>query len=195
MDEKPLTKRKKQAMETKNRIFETAMELFAKKGYKDIKIEDICRLAGVSVGAFYHYFPSKNDLLLEMYSWADVYFAEQVRERLKHLDFPHKITAFFAIYAQYNEKTGISMMKQLYHAENRLFIQKGRGMQETLAQIIADGQTAGEMVRDMPAEKITEYLFIAARGVTYDWCLHDGGYDLEKAMRAYMGRLLKVFLQ
>ncbi|WP_179234106.1 hypothetical protein [Heyndrickxia coagulans] len=61
------------------------------------------------------------------------------------------------------------MMKQLYHAENRLFIQKGRGMQETLAQIIADGQTAGEMVRDMPAEKITEYLFIAARGVTYDW--------------------------
>lgn len=62
MDEKPLTKRKKQAMETKNRIFETAMELFAKKGYKDIKIEDICRLADVSVGAFYHYFPSKNIL-------------------------------------------------------------------------------------------------------------------------------------
>ncbi len=52
-----------------------------------------------------------------------------------------------------------------------------------------------QMVRDMPAEKITEYLFIAARGVTYDWRLHDGGYDLEKAMRAYMGRLLKVFLQ
>ncbi|WP_308689742.1 TetR/AcrR family transcriptional regulator [Weizmannia acidilactici] len=182
-------------METKNHIFQTAMELIATKGYEEIKIGEICRQAGVSVGAFYHYFPSKNDLLIEMYSLADLFFAEQVRDRLENLDFYHKIVEFFTIYAQYNEKTGVSVVKQLYHVENRLLIQKGRGMQQALTKIIEAGQAAGKICTDIPADEITEYLFIAARGVIYYWCLHDGGYDLQGFMRGYMGRLVKIFLK
>lgn len=45
--------------ETRNRILETATHLFAKTGYDATGVAEICQAAGVSKGAFYHHFPTK----------------------------------------------------------------------------------------------------------------------------------------
>lgn len=50
--------------ETKARIEQAAMRLFAEKGYNPTGVAEICQLAEVSKGAFYHHFPSKQDLFL-----------------------------------------------------------------------------------------------------------------------------------
>lgn len=34
----------------------------------------------------------------------------------------------------------------------------------------------------MSPEEICDYLFIAARGIVYDWCLHDDTSDIKEAM-------------
>lgn len=194
MIEKKQTKRQLQAIQTKSKIYETAIELMKAKDFQDITIEEICGNAGVSVGAFYHYFSSKNDFLIEMYSRADHYFLEEVNQKLNSAQPIEKIIEFFDVYAKYNDMIGISTMKQLYHANNHLFITKGRGMQKVLEDIIADGQQKGAILEEMSPEAITEYLFIAARGVTYDWCLHDGQFSLMEQMQQYMSRLVKIFV-
>jgi Transcriptional regulator len=61
MSDKPISSRKQQALETKARIYQTALSLMEKKNYQSITIEEISKSAGVSVGAFYHYFKSKNE--------------------------------------------------------------------------------------------------------------------------------------
>jgi AcrR family transcriptional regulator len=193
MKEKRLTKRQLQAIQTKNKIYTTAIELMKNKDFQDITIEEICSKAEVSVGAFYHYFLSKNDFLIEIYSRADDYFLEEVDKTLKGLDPLEGIVEFFRIYAKYNEMMDISTMKQLYHANNRLFVTKGRGMQKVLESFIYNGQTKLEIKKEMSPEAITEYLFVAARGVTYDWCLHDGEYSLYEKMEQYIGRLVVIF--
>ncbi|WP_209441014.1 hypothetical protein [Paenibacillus maysiensis] len=66
-------------------------------------------------------------------------------------------------------------------------------MQNILQQIIERGQAVGELDQSMTSEEITDYLFIAARGVMYNWCLHDGDSDLIVNMREYMSRLLTIF--
>lgn len=48
-------------------IFNAARELFYKKGFKDTNISDIAKLAGIGVGTFYNYYPSKEKLFLEVY--------------------------------------------------------------------------------------------------------------------------------
>ena len=171
MKEKKLTKRQLQAIHTKNKIYETAIELMKEKDFQDIKIEEICSKAEVSVGAFYHYFSSKNDFLTEMYSRADHYFQQEVGTHLTSVHTLEIIVEYFDLYARYNEMIGISTMKQLYHSNNQLFIQKGRGMQTILKNIIHQGQQVSEVSSSMSPEEMTEYLFIAARGVIYDWCL------------------------
>lgn len=54
-------------MGKKEDIFSAAYELFSKNGFKSVNVADITRLAGISVGSFYHYYPSKEDLFIEIY--------------------------------------------------------------------------------------------------------------------------------
>jgi TetR/AcrR family transcriptional regulator, cholesterol catabolism regulator len=52
------------ADERKVQFIETAMKLFAEKGYYSTSIQDIVDAWGISKGAFYHHFSSKEDLML-----------------------------------------------------------------------------------------------------------------------------------
>lgn len=193
MEQEKLNNRQLQAINTKNKIYKIAIELMDKKGYENIKIEDICKKAGVSVGSFYNCFKSKNDILIEIYKRGDDYFLNEVANNLSSEHFIDKIVEYFGYYAKYNIEVGIDTMKQLYNSNNKLFITKGRYMQSLLQDIIQQGQEKNEVSKDMSSEDITEYLFIAARGIIYNWCLHDGNYGLWEAMNKYMNRLIIIF--
>jgi AcrR family transcriptional regulator len=52
--------------ETRSHILEAAEGCFARHGYDATGVAEICRCAGVSKGAFYHHFPSKQTLFLEL---------------------------------------------------------------------------------------------------------------------------------
>ncbi len=54
------------AEETRSRILTAAQESFARYGYDATGVAEICRLAGVSKGAFYHHFPSKQAVFLQL---------------------------------------------------------------------------------------------------------------------------------
>jgi AcrR family transcriptional regulator len=56
--------------ETRSRILEAANLLFSKNGYDATGVAEICQAAGVSKGAFYHHYPSKQAVFLAvMESW------------------------------------------------------------------------------------------------------------------------------
>jgi AcrR family transcriptional regulator len=44
----------------------TALNLFAEKGYGSTSIADILKAAGANSGSLYHFFPTKQDLLIEV---------------------------------------------------------------------------------------------------------------------------------
>ena len=52
--------------ETRTRILEAAVKVFATKGYHDTKVDDIVGEAQTSKGAFYFYFPSKQDIFIAL---------------------------------------------------------------------------------------------------------------------------------
>jgi len=54
------------ADDTKQRLVFTAMRLFAEKGYESTSVADILKAAGANSGSLYHFFPTKQDLLLEV---------------------------------------------------------------------------------------------------------------------------------
>jgi len=56
--------------ETRNRMMQAALECFSNHGYEITSVAEICSAAGVSKGAFYHHFPSKQAIFLAlMESW------------------------------------------------------------------------------------------------------------------------------
>lgn len=54
----------KTSEERRKKVLEIALDEFASKGYSATSINDIARNAGVSIGAMYSYFSSKEDLFL-----------------------------------------------------------------------------------------------------------------------------------
>jgi AcrR family transcriptional regulator len=54
------------SQETRERILEAAVNVFASKGYHDTKVDDIVAESNTSKGSFYFYFPSKQDIFLAL---------------------------------------------------------------------------------------------------------------------------------
>ena len=52
--------------ETHAKILESAIKLFSNQGFNKASVDDICAEAGISKGAFYHHFKSKQELFLAL---------------------------------------------------------------------------------------------------------------------------------
>jgi AcrR family transcriptional regulator len=55
------------AEETRERILDSALELFRERGFDETTMRDIAADAGVATGAAYYYFRSKEDLVMAFY--------------------------------------------------------------------------------------------------------------------------------
>ena len=59
-------------VDTRRTILDVSLALFSQNGYDATSVAEICQGAQVSKGAFYHHFPSKQDLFLAlMGTWLD----------------------------------------------------------------------------------------------------------------------------
>lgn len=184
------TSRKEQAEETRKRIYTCAIVLMEQKGFGNFTIEDICKKAGVSVGAFYHYFDSKNDILAEIFYRADEYFSTQVVNSLSTPSIPEQIVEYFDYYAKFNVASGVETTKQLFNPMIKFFIEEGRPMLDILEDLIRRGQERKEITADTDVKDLVSYLIVMARGIVFEWSLYDGIYDLEAKMHRYMEKLV-----
>jgi TetR/AcrR family transcriptional regulator, transcriptional repressor for nem operon len=52
------------SLDTRERILQSALELFAAKGYASTSIDEVLRKSAAKPGSLYHFFPGKEDLLV-----------------------------------------------------------------------------------------------------------------------------------
>lgn len=79
------------AIDTRSRILATARELFHSRSYADVGIKEICDIAKVQKGSFYHFFPSKQDLAMAVIDdmaddWAHGFVAEAFDQNLPPIE-------------------------------------------------------------------------------------------------------------
>jgi AcrR family transcriptional regulator len=76
--------------ETRGRLLDAALQVFAAKGWGQVRIEEICDAAGFTRGAFYSNFASLDELFFALYDERADLIAAQVTEALAHpgTDFP-----------------------------------------------------------------------------------------------------------
>jgi AcrR family transcriptional regulator len=64
-----------QGLETRNRLYLTAIRRIAVRGWQATTLRDVAEEAGVSVGLLYRYFPSKRAIVLALYDDLSVEYA------------------------------------------------------------------------------------------------------------------------
>jgi AcrR family transcriptional regulator len=69
-----------QGAAARDRLYATAMQLIAARGYEATTLRDIAKEAGVSVGLLYRYFPSKQAIVIALYDELSSEYARQAGE-------------------------------------------------------------------------------------------------------------------
>ena len=69
-----------QGAAARDRLYATAMQLIAARGYEATTLRDIAKKAGVSVGLLYRYFPSKQAVVIALYDELSSEYARQAGE-------------------------------------------------------------------------------------------------------------------
>jgi AcrR family transcriptional regulator len=64
----------------KDKIIQTAIDLFSAKGFKGTSIRDIARAMGMSISSIYHYFGNKEGLWLAILEYSSGGILEQLRK-------------------------------------------------------------------------------------------------------------------
>lgn len=189
----PHTKRAIQSQKTKKKIYIAALQVVEKKGFANMTIQDICKAADVSVGSFYHYFQSKNDVALYHFSSMDDYYRNVLTQASLGDTAVEKIYQYFYHYAKYHMSLSFELNKQWYSPVGKLNVKKGRFMLDILKEIVQEGQENGELETDITSVEIAEFLIVVARGVALDWLYNDGNFDIVKRMDLFMKRVLPTF--
>lgn len=95
----------KPAEETSNRdrLLRTAFQLFHEQGYHATGVATILREAGLNPGSMYHFFSSKDELLLEVLEFALNYLEPMVMGPVEASE-PDPIERVFALLRQYRKR-------------------------------------------------------------------------------------------
>ena len=87
---KELTPRKRQALEMRAKIQNTALTLFNREGFENVSVEEIAQTVGCSVGNIYHYFKSKDELAIRVTQMVDEAYTDLEQSYLASASPPGK---------------------------------------------------------------------------------------------------------
>ncbi len=187
MKEKKLTSRQMKALETRQKIYDTAFRLMEEKGFDNITISEICRVSGVAKGSFYTYFKSKDDIVVELYKDVDQKYSDEVKNMPADTPAFEKVLAAAGFQASYAVKRGVKFTTQIYKSQleagTDFFISEDRPFFKIIKESLDEGIANGELSSHLNASETARWVVTVSRGITYDWCLHHGEYDIEKTMK------------
>lgn len=74
---------KERSESTKRKILSAATKLFAKRGFRDVALEDVVKRSGLTRGALYHHFGSKEQLFIGIVEEVERGLAHRILEAAK----------------------------------------------------------------------------------------------------------------
>ena len=175
---KRLTKRQKDALETRRRIIDASRRLISEKGFDNVSMEDIALEAGVSKGSFYTYFKHKEDIIYELNKSDFFVLSETVRQMDSDLN--TRLEYYSIQFMSGIERGGIEICRQWIR--NNLSpiplevignLTKYEFDRNAMIEILNDAIARGELKEDTPVEKLAIQITSHLYGIMLTWCMSD----------------------
>lgn len=145
---------------------QVATKLFADRGYEGTSVQEIVEAAGVTKGAMYHYFDSKDDLLYEIYGRILRMQMERL-EKVASSEDPldqrlHAAAADVVVTSIENlddSKIFFRSMHQLTPQMQKTVRAERRRYHERFRAMVEQGQQSGLFRDDVPADLVVDFYF------------------------------------
>ncbi len=173
--------RQRRAVATRQRVYEAAMSEYARVGIDAARVEDIVEAAGVSWGTFFHYFSTKEDVLLEAAAAVCKAFAGTATAGIDAGEDTASVlrAAFTSLFESAREHAEpiplrTALLRQVVDHPGRLSAYLGDEIPppvQVVADVISVGQERGELRSDESAVSLAvvllhAVLFSTRRGTT-----------------------------
>lgn len=166
--------------ENKRRIIECAMNLINEKGYDGVSVSEITKAAGVSKGAFYIHFKTKEDLIEQEISL--FYDALKISDSKGKYE---RLYAFLSNSVDYIKKSGLKMAQEW-------FSQSVKGNFYGKSKLSYDKKTVAEIVGDA---SLSDEIVSVYYGALNLWCFTDGKVDPKIIIEKYLENEIKEKLK
>ncbi|MHC0038282.1 TetR/AcrR family transcriptional regulator [Pseudoneobacillus sp. C159] len=189
----------------KQEILDSALKCFGRKGFEPTTVDEICAESGVSKGAIYNYFKSKDEIYLELVSQKTEQAFELTRNALDQFQTTvEKLDYLFSIYDRPFPFELESVGDMLVGAEFKIrsfrypeineFLTKRRHkfFLGYMIQVLKDGQEAGEVKPDIDAKVHAEMFWSMVDGLVFQIVYKDYPFNqvLKEMREMYYQKVL-----
>ena len=187
--------------ETRTHILEAAVKQFSVNGYNKASVDDICEQAGISKGAFYHHFKTKQDVFLALLDgWLQTF--DQAIEVSKNQTVPetfHQMTEYFP-YIFETAGDNLPMFLEFWLQASRdetiwdASIAPYRRYHKHFVSLIKKGVAEGSFA-DVDPDLAARLIVSAAMGLLLQSLLDPEGANWTKVARETVQVMMKGLLQ
>lgn len=171
-------RRERRSAETRERLFRSALDLFAKKGFTETTVEDITEAADVGKGTFFNYFPSKDHILPAFGEMQLAKLQSAVEEARRSKEpMPQFLRSLGLRMTQEPIRNPgvIRTLLQAYlstTAVRELMLDLQKRVHALHTEIVQLGQDRGEIRKDLPATEIAHVFRQTIFGTLLFWSLY-----------------------
>lgn len=189
------TQRDKRSEETRKKIIEAADIFIKEHGIDSLTVKNLCTLAGVSNGTFFHFFNSKENLIAAYMHFAydrytqDHPFFEDSKDYIKNIIDIHMHNI------EYSKTLGIPFIRCYYNINNPNLHNRGNMQAEYYSRYILSqlqiSKEQGYLSTDLSLEELGADICMVAKGVIFEWGLCGESFDIS----SHLDLMLRIFLR
>ena len=173
-------RRRLQSQETERKILHTALALMRERSFDEVSVRDICKAAGITTGAFYHHYPSKEALLEYGFAPLDDYMRSELEGREAERP-DHRLWRLLSAYGRFMEGSGELIgryyQQRIAHPDSKS-MDSSRYTLRAMVDCFRQAEAEGILAPGHSPEWVADFCFRHFRGVVVDWVLHGYAYPL-----------------
>ena len=163
----------KKSEKTRKRIFDCAVELFLEHGFKETRVTEIARAAGVARGLLYYYFPSKEDILAYYLRDGLEHFLRRIRGELAEKESSRKKIAH-VFSKSFEELSSNDVLCRMFLQEflisserSKEFFRLHTRFLKLVEELIDEGKGSGEIAEKADSFMLSRIFF----SVYFSWII------------------------
>lgn len=174
--------------EARKAIVEAAATVFAQKGYNDATMDDIAKELGVSKGAVYQYFSSKDELFQELCGAVAKMVEEKLQGAFSGPDLRSASAKYMTAELDRFQKRGIVMFEAFAQAPrnpaiNKMVRNNYSTVKDVMTRFLQGLRDTGSLKQEMDPSSVAELLIILRHGTLATMLF---GASREDAMRMWL---------
>lgn len=182
---------------TRERILESATELFSRSGFHAVSLRDIATHAGLTHAGLLHHFPGKESLLIEVLSRRDREDARMLFGVDPDIGSRGLLALLVGLVARNMHTPGLVGLyvkisgeaTDPAHPAHDYFIRRYRVLRERLAIILASLFDSADQPLDHDPAAVAQQLIALMDGLQNQWLLEPDAVDMHDSVRRFLAQL------